>query len=273
MSVSMPGKWIYEEHGYSVPYWVETAGGSNWLHMHLPDTLNPSCYTPDSVYFDIYAGELTPGVYVDSIIIFNPLDDDTLQYNDVCVPVSITVEGEPTDYIVQTMPTSFDFTLYPGEFTFDSLNVYEQFGRSVSFVFSNNQPWLSVDAPYPWPPSTTPTLLTLLVGDSLLEPGTYVDTITIESATGKDTILFPTVIVPVNLVVEDYSDCGDVDGSGVIEISDVVYIVNYIFKSGGAPRDLYGGDVNCDEIPDVSDAVYLTSYIFLGGPEPCANCP
>lgn len=33
------------------------------------------------------------------------------------------------------------------------------------------------------------------------------------------------------------------------------------------------GDVNCDEKVNVSDAVYIVNYIFKGGPAPCAGCP
>ncbi|MCX6832064.1 MAG: dockerin type I repeat-containing protein, partial [candidate division Zixibacteria bacterium] len=68
------------------------------------------------------------------------------------------------------------------------------------------------------------------------------------------------------------TDCGDFDGSGGINISDVVYVIRYIFSGGVAPIDIHGGDVNCDNTCDISDIVYLLAYIFSGGPAPCANC-
>ncbi len=67
--------------------------------------------------------------------------------------------------------------------------------------------------------------------------------------------------------------CGDADASGVVTISDVVYLINYIFAGGPAPNPLLAGDVDCNAIVTISDAVYLINYIFAGGPVPCAACP
>jgi hypothetical protein len=66
--------------------------------------------------------------------------------------------------------------------------------------------------------------------------------------------------------------CGDADGSESVDISDAVYLINYIFGGGPAPDPLLAGDANCDGAVDISDAVYLIAYIFSGGPEPCAGC-
>jgi hypothetical protein len=68
------------------------------------------------------------------------------------------------------------------------------------------------------------------------------------------------------------TDCGNFNGSGGIDISDVVYVIRYIFSGGVAPIDIHGGDVNCDNSCDISDIVYLLTYIFSGGPAPCENC-
>ncbi len=62
---------------------------------------------------------------------------------------------------------------------------------------------------------------------------------------------------------------GDADGSGIVTISDAVFLISYIFGGGGAPDPLESGDANCDGLITISDAVYLISYIFGGGPAPC----
>ncbi|MCC6963938.1 MAG: SBBP repeat-containing protein [candidate division Zixibacteria bacterium] len=67
--------------------------------------------------------------------------------------------------------------------------------------------------------------------------------------------------------------CGDADGSGSVTVSDVVYLINYIFAGGPAPNPLLSGDVDCTGAVSISDAVYLINYIFAGGPAPCAACP
>jgi hypothetical protein len=73
-------------------------------------------------------------------------------------------------------------------------------------------------------------------------------------------------------VVEGYV-CGDADGNGTVNVSDAVYLLNYIFAGGPEPDPPAAGDVDCNAIVNISDAVYLLAYVFAGGPEPCANCP
>jgi hypothetical protein len=64
--------------------------------------------------------------------------------------------------------------------------------------------------------------------------------------------------------------CGDADGNGIVNISDAVYLIAYVFAGGAGPDPLEAGDSDCNEIINISDAVYLIAYIFGGGPEPCA---
>jgi hypothetical protein len=63
---------------------------------------------------------------------------------------------------------------------------------------------------------------------------------------------------------------GDVNRSGSVTVSDVVYLVNYLFKGGPSPYLQYRGDVNCDQGVTVADVVYLVAYLFKGGPLPCS---
>ena len=70
-----------------------------------------------------------------------------------------------------------------------------------------------------------------------------------------------------------YYFCGDADGSGAVTVSDVVYLINFIFAGGSAPRPLLSGDADCSGFITISDAVYLIGFIFSGGAAPCASCP
>jgi len=63
----------------------------------------------------------------------------------------------------------------------------------------------------------------------------------------------------------------DANGDGVIDISDVVFLLNYLFQNGPAPNPLPAGDANCDCVVDIGDVVYLLNYLFNGGPSPCSN--
>ena len=61
---------------------------------------------------------------------------------------------------------------------------------------------------------------------------------------------------------------GDVNGDRIIDVGDVVYLINYLFKSGTAPNPLAAGDVTCDSVVDIGDVVFIINYLFKNGPPP-----
>jgi hypothetical protein len=61
---------------------------------------------------------------------------------------------------------------------------------------------------------------------------------------------------------------GNTNADWKIDISDVVYLNNYLFIHGPAPIPLIAGDVNSDGIINVSDLIYLLNYLFINGPAP-----
>jgi hypothetical protein len=63
--------------------------------------------------------------------------------------------------------------------------------------------------------------------------------------------------------------CGDANSDGDVNVSDAVYIINYVFVGGDPPNPLAAGDVNCDGTCNVSDAVWIINYVFVGGNMPC----
>jgi hypothetical protein len=63
--------------------------------------------------------------------------------------------------------------------------------------------------------------------------------------------------------------CGDCNHDAIVDVGDVVYLINYLFKSGPAPQPLLSGDVNQDILVDVGDVVYLINYLFKAGRPPC----
>jgi hypothetical protein len=67
---------------------------------------------------------------------------------------------------------------------------------------------------------------------------------------------------------------GDANGDGVINVTDVVYLINYLFlvPPGPAPQPWAAGDANCDGVVNVSDVVYLINFLFLVPPGPPPGC-
>ena len=61
---------------------------------------------------------------------------------------------------------------------------------------------------------------------------------------------------------------GDVTGDGSVDVADVIYLINYLYKSGPVPSPLQAGDANGDGNVDVADVIYLINYLYKGGPQP-----
>ena len=60
--------------------------------------------------------------------------------------------------------------------------------------------------------------------------------------------------------------CGDANGTGDVSLSDIVYLISYLFKLGPDPDPLYCADVNGDNDISISDIVYLIAFLYKGGP-------
>jgi hypothetical protein len=67
--------------------------------------------------------------------------------------------------------------------------------------------------------------------------------------------------------------CGDVNNSGVLDLADVIYLLNLLFKGGPAPQPYdCVGDVKKDGKVDLTDALVILNYLFKGGTPPDPNC-
>jgi hypothetical protein len=70
---------------------------------------------------------------------------------------------------------------------------------------------------------------------------------------------------------------GDCNGQGTqasgLDISDPVFVLNFLFTGGGDPGCVDACDVNDDGVVDLSDAIAALQYLFLGGRPPEAPFP
>jgi hypothetical protein len=69
---------------------------------------------------------------------------------------------------------------------------------------------------------------------------------------------------------------GDIAGppDGAVDISDLVYLIDYMFRGGPEPACFEEADVNGDQAEplEISDLIYLIDYMYRGGPPPL-SCP
>lgn len=61
---------------------------------------------------------------------------------------------------------------------------------------------------------------------------------------------------------------GDANGDGLIRLSDIVTLINFLFKSGPTPDPFCSGDPNNDGLIRLSDIVYLINFLFKTGAPP-----
>ncbi len=74
-------------------------------------------------------------------------------------------------------------------------------------------------------------------------------------------------------------ECGNVDGlvgpGGPVDVSDLTYFVDYLFRGGPLPPVLLAANVNGQSGPggplDIADLTYLVDFLFKGGPEPACE--
>ena len=81
----------------------------------------------------------------------------------------------------------------------------------------------------------------------------------------------PAVCFPVRSDI--WRMCGDINGDFAVNVSDFVYLLDYIFHNAPMATPWVQADVTCNGRVNISDVAYLIAYLFAGGNFPCANCP
>jgi hypothetical protein len=64
---------------------------------------------------------------------------------------------------------------------------------------------------------------------------------------------------------------GDINADGNYSSSDIILLVNYVFKGGTPPDPAALGDFNCSGAVQSSDIIGLVNFIFKGGARPCSG--
>jgi cysteine-rich repeat protein len=63
---------------------------------------------------------------------------------------------------------------------------------------------------------------------------------------------------------------GNVNGDSIISSSDLIYLVNFLFKAGAPPAQCEAkGDVDCSGIINTADIIKDVNYVFKSGQKPC----
>ena len=67
---------------------------------------------------------------------------------------------------------------------------------------------------------------------------------------------------------------GDFDHTGNLDISDLSFLIAYLYLSGPAPEPAaLLGDVNCDQNVDIGDVSTLIDFLYISFTPLCSLCP
>jgi len=85
-------------------------------------------------------------------------------------------------------------------------------------------------------------------------------------------MLSGTVSILLNIFVFDHYIPGDVNMDDVVDLGDVIFLINYLFRFGFRPPIMDAADVNGSCAIDIADVLYLINYLYRGGPAPVHGC-
>ncbi len=77
--------------------------------------------------------------------------------------------------------------------------------------------------------------------------------------------------IPVNGRIKVAYLCGDANSDEIVNILDLTYLINYLYKSGPSPVPVGRGDTRGDGTLNVLDVTYLIGYLYRQGSAPL--CP
>ncbi len=72
-------------------------------------------------------------------------------------------------------------------------------------------------------------------------------------------------------VCENHYLIGDVYPDVFVDITDLTWLIGYVYLGGTAPCPIRSGDWNCDGKVNLTDITKMINYIFKGGPGQCKN--
>ena len=69
-----------------------------------------------------------------------------------------------------------------------------------------------------------------------------------------------------------YSVPGDANGDSLLNVGDITFLINYLFKHGPRPCIPEAADGNGSCLPEVGDITTMINYLFKHGPAPVPGC-
>lgn len=254
-------EWIYGTYypRYRYSYTYEPAGGGYYdvfIHIDQTQSTNPTHFTmPIDINVSTYSMDTT-------VVLFNDP-----RHKDIVVRVlgtGINLTLDPDKWILRTVSS----TSYGMNIVTTDLPSASQFTAYAETLLAKGG-----TAPYRWkveggnlPDGLELDSLTGVISGAPTVADSFDFTIKVTDSSAPNKTDTQELFIT---VTESSFIRGDVNHDGLVDLGDVMYLINYLYKYGPEPLPWEAGDVTCDGIIDLTDVLYLINYLYKDGPSPC----
>ena len=198
---------------------------------------------------------------------FEAINDDGLQHYGHVTQLPHVVMQRVLDWLKAPGPTINVISPNGGEAWFVD-STYDIQWESISFDDSVKIEY-SVDAGATWSPidSTDDTVYSWPVPDGTTSDSCLIRVSSLDKGSPTDASDYYFCII--DYLPGDFNIPG---GNGVVDLGDVVFLINYLFKGEGSPDPMAAADVTANCVVDLGDVVYLINYLFKGEDPPLPSC-
>ncbi len=217
---------------------------------------------PNQVTLNFDYKLMAPGTYYDTIIVsaINAINSP------VRLPIVLNILPTSTPPWIAVNPDTIIFTAQENmpakEFYLDVNNANP---GCMSWQLDENISWLFFDIDsagnhtYPW----TIHFMPFAGGVTM---GTYYDQCLISSPTATNSP------VPIKFKLQVWKLHGDCNYDGLVNLKDVTYLVNYLYKHAAAPKpEVSVGDCDCNFRINALDITAMIDYLYKHGNPLCGN--
>jgi Viral BACON domain len=207
-------------------------------------------------YFDtLYPGEM------DTISILDQVPGSG--YGTMSATFGTDCCPDPISHVRHIQAGAKELCTYDSNVCYDFIIILDDWPIEQIMMRSNlpSGEW-SFDSTLPFVPTSGMDFIqyTVCTPDTItnFEEKAVVTTILVKDESGLNVESFKTIVYAAGHTCDANADC-------LINISDAIWIINFIFVGGDPPLPCISGDCNCDSLVNISDAVAIINYVFIAG--------
>jgi hypothetical protein len=251
----------YPQYYYSFRSELDPSDNKYWTFLHLEQvqsTTPPVFAMPLDLKFTFSPTDTF------TTVIFNDVKRQTYIFKNDNPPSDIT--PDPMDWILKSrLKLSWTYYLIP--FPLDSGQQYSPYTDSIIVRGGSGTNRFAVISGT-FPPGLVLDSMTGIISGSPTASGEFDFMIRANEylTNNQDSLNY-------HLSIESAPGVpGDANNNGLVNIQDITFLINYLYKSGPPPPIPGLADPNNSCTINIQDITYLINYLYKGGPAPLFGC-